>query len=95
VKLPELGEAELIALSLGLEKRFGYDSIPTVERMYGDDSGKLWCVFPLCKYSVRDPVKMWRHVHGFTQREYHRPTVTSREIDSTLDWNSRNFPPAR
>jgi hypothetical protein len=55
--------SELRDLSVLLERETGFDSIPTIERMYEADSGAYECVFPDCRISRRKAEAMWRHVH--------------------------------
>lgn len=70
---PEARE-KLVAASLVLERRTGYDSIPTVEGFYQTevwsdeeggyvDSGVYHCPTPGCDWTAKDSVAMWRHVH--------------------------------
>jgi 8-oxo-dGTP pyrophosphatase MutT (NUDIX family) len=60
-------EWDLEWLSLELEEETGFDSIPTIERVYDrSDRGSIFCPYPGCRYSRRDPVAIWWHVHfGF------------------------------
>lgn len=56
--------SDLEAISLEWEKKTGYDSIATIERIYARAlSGAYWCVWPDCKVRRKDAAKMWRHVH--------------------------------
>lgn len=90
MKLPEMTPEELREVSLILEKRTGYDSIPTIERLYGDEVGGMppyECA--ACGYRVRDAVQMWRHVHGFTVRELHGTSFSEAEIVAALAENAR------
>ena len=51
-------------LSLAWEQETGYDSIPTIERVYEwSDTGVCSCVVPGCTFRRRDAEAMWRHVH--------------------------------
>ena len=58
-----------VKLSLAWEEQTGYDSIPTIERVYErtgrgrTDSGAYKCVWPKCGFARRDSVALWRHVH--------------------------------
>ena len=54
--------SDLRELSIRLERETGFDSIPTIERMY-DDDGVYRCVFPDCHVTRREAAVMWRHVH--------------------------------
>ena len=61
-----MNHEELRELSIRLEHKTGYDSIPTIERIYVDDFGskRLYaCVWPRCAYRCQDSGVMWRHVH--------------------------------
>jgi hypothetical protein len=49
-------------VSVGLEDATGYDSIPTIERIY-EDNGRYLCPFPGCVRATRSAETMWRHVH--------------------------------
>lgn len=63
---PGLTEQQLIDLSVELERRTGFDSIPTIERVYPrSETGPLAyrCVFPGCRSGTRSAVNMWHHVH--------------------------------
>lgn len=53
-------------LSLVVEQATGYDSIPTIERVYSDqyDDSVMACVHPECSYRSRNSELMWKHVHG-------------------------------
>lgn len=56
--------ADYVALSLRLEKETGYDSIPTIERVYeATDTGRICCVWPGCKFRSLEAEDVWRHVH--------------------------------
>lgn len=56
--------------TLRYEADTGYDSIPTIERVYcvGEDEGLYECVHPGCGWRTRDAERMWRHVHGLTRK---------------------------
>lgn len=56
-------------LSVRLERDTGYDSIPTIERLYydPDDEGRYLCPFPRCPTVRKSAESMWRHVH-FTRK---------------------------
>lgn len=55
----------LRAYSLTVEQRTGSDSIATIERVYEQTpDGAYCCVFPSCEFRRRDPIAMWKHVHG-------------------------------
>jgi hypothetical protein len=59
-------DTDLRALSVNLEAKTGFDSIPTIERIYArNEAGAppYDCPFPHCAATRRDPVEMWRHVH--------------------------------
>lgn len=57
-------EQTIEAISLEWEKQTGYDSIPTIRRIYEQTStGAYVCVFPRCRFARRDAVQLWRHVH--------------------------------
>ena len=59
---------DLEALSQRLEQQTGYDSIPTIERMYRTTpSGTIKCCYPHCTVLRRRPEDMWRHIH-FSQK---------------------------
>lgn len=62
---PDTAEFRFRELSLRLERETGFDSIPTIERIYEDPDrkGRFLCSFPDCKYKTLDPEQMWRHVH--------------------------------
>lgn len=52
------------ALSEDWEQQTGYDSIPTIERVYErTPAGAFCCPWPRCGVVRRDSVAMWRHVH--------------------------------
>lgn len=56
---------DVVALSLEWEAETGYDSIPTIERVYDRaPSGAYVCVWPGCSYSRHYSGSMWRHVHS-------------------------------
>lgn len=52
-------------LSLRLEAETGYDSIPTIVRIYDrtGPSGRYVCPFPTCDTTISGAERMWRHVH--------------------------------
>jgi hypothetical protein len=55
---------DLVALSVRLEEQTGYDSIPTIERVYDRyPNGSYACCWPDCGRRTREAVAMWRHVH--------------------------------
>ncbi len=57
-------DTEERALSLKWEKQTGYDSIPTIERVYERTAkGAYVCVWPACRFARHDAVALWRHVH--------------------------------
>jgi hypothetical protein len=57
-------EVDLVALSLWLEEKTGYDSIPTIERVYdATDTGRIECCYPDCKFRSLNAEDVWRHVH--------------------------------
>lgn len=61
---PEDRLALLAAISLDHEKVLGYDSIPTILRVYPTTSrGAYVCVWPQCDFARHDVVKLWKHVH--------------------------------
>jgi hypothetical protein len=52
------------AVSLAWEAATGYDSIPTIERIYDRaQSGAIECAYPDCDFRRHDAEAMWRHVH--------------------------------
>jgi hypothetical protein len=52
-------------LSLAWENVTGYDSIPTIERVYNrSSSGAYVCIWPGCRFTRHDPEVLWRHVHS-------------------------------
>lgn len=53
-----LARSELEQLSVALEDDTGFDSIPTVERLYDGV-----CCFPDCEFHRSDPAALWEHVH--------------------------------
>ncbi len=51
-------------LSVFLEDVTGYDSIPTIERIYDRTPGNAFeCAFPGCKFKRRDAQEVWLHIH--------------------------------
>lgn len=61
---PNADYGALDLLSVDLEQETGFDSIATIERVYNrSDSGSIVCCYPDCRYSRRDPVAIWWHVH--------------------------------
>lgn len=51
-------------LSVAWEDESGYDSIPTIERVYDrTPSGAYLCCWPGCKVARRDAGALWVHVH--------------------------------
>lgn len=59
-----LGNAEYRALSERLEKATGFDSIPTIERVYeATDTGRILCCWLGCKFKSLEAEDVWRHVH--------------------------------
>jgi hypothetical protein len=62
---------DLRTVSVALEQATGYDSIPTIERIYRDDPGvdppRHLCVHPGCRVVRADPEKMWLHTHFSTR----------------------------
>lgn len=57
-----MGPVALRDLSERLEDRTGYDSIPTIERVY-ENNGRYLCPFPGCTVAKTTPELMWHHVH--------------------------------
>lgn len=56
------------SLSVSWENHTGYDSIPTIKRVYPrSESGAFQCVWPWCRFTRRDPFAMWKHVHSAHQ----------------------------
>lgn len=54
----------LIKISLDWEEQTGYDSIPTIERVYDRTTrGGYMCVYPKCSFARLDSIAVWRHVH--------------------------------
>jgi hypothetical protein len=56
----------LYDLSVRLEEQTGFDSIPTIERVYerfGPGDRSIACVWPNCDHTRRDGKAMWKHVH--------------------------------
>ncbi len=52
------------AASLAWEAAHGYDSIPTIERVYEQTLGGAYvCCYPECAFRRRDAEALWRHVH--------------------------------
>lgn len=59
-----MNPGELRHLSVSLEQQTGFDSIPTIERVYEEsDGGAYLCVFPGCGFKRKDATAMWLHVH--------------------------------
>jgi hypothetical protein len=57
--------SDLVTLSVEIEADGGWDSIPTIDRMYRwpDEDSACRCVMPGCEFRRHDPVEMWKHVH--------------------------------
>jgi hypothetical protein len=60
------------------ERKFGYDSVQTIEKKYKRIMLDPWnpkfeCCYPDCEYTVVSPVAMWRHVHGIASDSPHPP----------------------
>lgn len=75
--------------SLKLEQKTGYDSIPTIIRMYAEDvNGVLECVYPRCHFKRHDAEQMWFHVHagkhgqsfGLTRNQIIEKVLSGEEI---------------
>jgi len=67
------------AMSLRLEQETGYDSIPTIRRVYDrTDAGAYICCFPDCGVARRDAIVLWRHVHFGP----HKPHPFSSDFDA-------------
>lgn len=58
-----LSRGELELLSLDLEHETGYDSIPTIERVYDHGIHAFECCWPDCSVRRLDAAAMWEHVH--------------------------------
>lgn len=56
--------ARIVEQSLEWERQTGADSIPTIERVYEQNTrGAYRCVWLKCNYTDHDAAVMWRHVH--------------------------------
>jgi hypothetical protein len=62
---------DLRAVSIVLEEKTGYDSIPTIERVYRDDPStepaRFVCPHQGCRVARDAAEHMWLHVHFSTQ----------------------------
>lgn len=57
-------KVDIKAVSVAWEFETGFDSIPTIERLYDRrPSGAIECIFPGCTFARREPEKVWRHAH--------------------------------
>jgi hypothetical protein len=85
--LTELSPSDLVDLTLALENRYAYDSIPTIKRQYAEtEDGPFGCVFPECSYATRDAARMWRHVHGVGRGRHQPCAFTERMLVETVYW---------
>lgn len=66
-----LSEGDLIELSLMLEGRTGFDSIPTVHGFAERTKvGTLRCYVPGCNLTRPDAAALWRHLHFSMKHGY-------------------------
>lgn len=76
---------QLHALASAWEEKSGHDSIVTIINVYEQgDSGAYKCVWPRCRFSRKDPVEMWFHVH-FKDHGWNADTACDRDLIGLLD----------